>query len=507
MANASPHARPWQRSLGDQRLLVSGFGSRGGGLYDLTSAAPVTLDDIPTSGIGLGDNRLWRTLRAPGEQTAACELLSYDDRGVCSYRRIDAVRDPHDVCWHDGAAHISSSWDGTIWRVDDDGSVGVAWSGGPVPDSWHINSLIVVEGRLHVCAFGRFDRHKAWRSGHGMASGFVLDTTSGRDVLAGLAHPHTPRWVHGHWYVCESTKGTLTECDSDGRVLRRARIGRFTRGLAVVDGWGFVGGNAHRRERDDRAEVAVVDLATFEVAERIRLPCSEIYDIMAAPAELARGVAVGFGVNSARAVAQHRNAGRRGAGRHSGWQFGRERLLPTRSAARVQLVSQRVATHLATAGRRLDRDAAAVCAVSGTLPTEMLAGDVLTLDLTVENHSAIPLSTVPPHPIRIGARWFPADGPSDGPLARNPLAALPQLVHPGLCAPAEAILEAPDVPGRYDVWVTLHQAGRGWFGRRIEAPVIVMAPHPTSQQDNEAERPPALRRAADRDPATAPAAT
>jgi hypothetical protein len=507
MANASPHARPWQRSLGDQRLLVSGFGNRGGGLYDLTSAVAVTLDDIPTSGIGLGDGRLWRTLRAPGEQTAACELLSYDDRGLRSYRRIDGVRDPHDVCWHDGAAHISSSWDGTIWRVDDDGSVGVAWSGGPVPDSWHINSLVVVDGRMHVCAFGRFDRHKAWRSGDGSASGFVLDTTSGRDVLAGLAHPHSPRWVNTRWYVCESTKGTLTECDSGGRILRRARIGRFTRGLAVVDRWAFVGGNAHRRAPDDRAEVAVVDLATFEVTERIGLPCSELYDIIAAPADLARGVAVGFGVNTARAVAQHRNADRRGAGRHFGWQFGRHRLVPPRSAARVQLVGQRVATQLAAAGRRLDHGAAAACAVSGTPPTEMRAGDVLTLDLTVENRSAIPLSTVPPHPIRIGARWFPADGHSDGPVARNPLVALPQLVHPGLCAPAEAILEAPDVPGRYELWVTLHQAGRGWFGRRIEAPVTVRAARSTDQHHDGTERSPAPRWTADRDPATAPAAT
>jgi hypothetical protein len=506
MANASPRARSWQRSLGDQRLLVSGFGSRGGGLYDLTSGTPVMLDDIPTSGIGLGDNRLWRSFRAPGEQTAACELLSYDDRGVRSYQRIDAVRDPHDVCWHDRGPHISSSWDSTIWRVSDDGAVEVAWSGGTVPDSWHINSLVVVDGRLHVCAFGRFDRHKAWRSGDGMASGFVLDTTTGREVLRGLAHPHTPRWMGDRWYVCESTKGTLTECGPDGTILRRARIGRFTRGLAVVDRWAFIGGNAHRREPDDRAEVAVVDLATFEVAERIRLPCSEVYDIMAAPPELARGVTVGFGVNSARAVAQHRNAGRRGAGgRHSRWQFGRDRLLPARGVARVQLVSHRIATHLAAAGRRLDHSVAGACEVSGPLPTEMRAGDVLTLGVTVQNRSGVPLLTVPPHPIRIGARWFPDAGPSEGPLARNPLVALPHVVHPGLSAPAEVILEVPDVPGRYELRVTLHQAGRGWFGRRLQGPVTVVGARDTGEPH--AAEAPAFPRDVDSDPATAPAAT
>jgi hypothetical protein len=154
----------WRRALGGQRLLVSGFGKWGGGVYDLTDGRPVALDDLPTSGLAIGGDRLWRALRAPGEQTASCELLAYDVRGVRSYQRLDVVRDPHDLCWHEGALHVASSWDGIVWRVDEGGAPEPVWRGGTVPDSWHVNSLVVVDGRLHVCALGRFDRHKAWKA-------------------------------------------------------------------------------------------------------------------------------------------------------------------------------------------------------------------------------------------------------------------------------------------------------------------------------------------------------
>ena len=116
-ASMAARTATWRDALGDDRLLVSGFGKWGGGIYDLTGATPEAFDDLATAGITVGGGRLWRVLRAPGEQTSSCELLSYDAGGVRSYRRLDAIRDPHDVCWHEGAVHVSSSWDDTVWRV------------------------------------------------------------------------------------------------------------------------------------------------------------------------------------------------------------------------------------------------------------------------------------------------------------------------------------------------------------------------------------------------------
>ncbi|MGH9112205.1 MAG: DUF4915 domain-containing protein [Acidimicrobiales bacterium] len=482
-------ATTWRDALArDARLLVSGFGKWGGGLYDLTSGTPRALDDLATSGIALGGGRLWRVLRAPGEQTSTCEILCYDARGARSYQRIDAIHDPHDVRWHDGALHISSSWDDAVWRLSGD-TPELVWARGTTiepgpdggrradrggalgatPDLWHVNSLTTVDGALHVCAFGRSERHKGWKSDDEKCTGFVHDLSTGRDVLTGLAHPHSPRRKGDRWYVCESAKGTLTELDAAGRVLRRAAVRRFTRGLALVGDWALVGGNAHRESDLDRAEVVVVDLRSFEVADRIPMPCLEVYDILAVPPLLAGGAALGFGANPARAVEQHRNQ-QRPADRR-----------PTPDDVAVCLVTPRTADELASMGRRLDADdadGAARCGVRGELPAEIVAGTASSVRLDVVNRTSRPLGTVLPRPVKIGARWFPLD-PAGGDrqvvTLTNPLLPLPRVVPPGYRTPVDVVVEAPPGPGRYLLRVALHQPKLGWFGVRAQAEVTVVA--------------------------------
>jgi hypothetical protein len=232
--------------------------------------------------------------------------------------------------------------------------------------------------------------------------------------------------------------------------------------------------------------MAVVDLRSFEVVDQVALPCLEIYDILATPFGLARGLALGFGANPARAVEQHR---------------GSERDAPRSSApdeARLQLVTPRTATTLAAAGQPLDRRAGRRCEVRavGDLPpaTTMAAGELRRLPVTVENRSAVALATVPPHPVRVGIRWLRLDEPAaDNPSAegaasgdaspsptprrapRSPMAALPRLLHPGDQVELEVLMEAPDQPGRYEARVALHQKGSGWFGRRLRFAVSVLA--------------------------------
>ena len=458
----------WRAHLRGARVLISGFGKWGGGLYDLTGDTPEALDDLPTSGLCVGGGRLWRVLRAPGEQTSTCELLSYDARGVRTYQRYDAIRDPHDVRWFDGAPHVSSSWDDAVWRIDPGADVPtLAWQGSTVPDAWHVNSLVVVDDALHVCAFGRFDRHKAWKADGEDGKGFVHDVTSGRDVLTGLSHPHTPRYRGGRWYVCESTKGSLTELDADGTVLRRAPVRRFTRGLAFVGPYALVGGNAHREQEEDRGEVAVVDLRSFAVVERITMPCLEVYEIVVAGPGVRRGVATGFGANAARAIEQHR-AGDRPADRQ-----------PAPAQAAVQLVTPRAAERLAAMGQAIEPDQARRCGLRGALPAAAVAGEVTTWPLELVNRTAAPLGTVPPRPVKVAARWFrlaeDADEPAadDSPVAVGPSTPLARVVPPGMRTDVDVMVEVPDEPGRYQVRVALRQPGIGWFGVRVQGEVTV----------------------------------
>ena len=459
-------ATTWRAALGRDRLLVSGFGKWGGGVYDLTTGAPEALDDLPTSGLAVGGGRLWRVLRSPGEQTGTCELLSYDARGVRSYQRLDVIRDPHDLCWHDGAVHVSSSWDDAVWRVAG-GKAEPVWRArgdGAVPDCWHVNALLVVDGALHVCAFGRFDRHKAWKTARRKNVGFIRDLGTGDDVLGGLTHPHSPQRRDDRWYVCESSTGTLTELDTEGRVWRRSHIRRFTRGLALVGDWALVGGNAHRGRDDDRAEVAVVDLESFEVVERLAMPCLEVYDILPVPATLAQGVAVGFGASASRAVEQHRSP-RRPPER---W--------PAPAEVSVRLAPPRSAAALADMGHALHPGDARRCEVRGDLPTEVPAGAVTSAPVEVVNGSAAPIASVLPRPVKVAARWFPiTEGRRGEPIA-NPLVPLPRVVPPGGHTRVDVPLEAPERPGLYEVWVALRQPRSGWFGARVQAEVTVTPP-------------------------------
>jgi hypothetical protein len=451
-------------------VVVSGFGKWGGGLYDLTSGVPEALDDLPTSGLALGGRRLWRVLRAPGEQTSTCELLSYDARGVRSYQRYDAIRDPHDIVWFDGAAHVSSSWDDAVWRIDPGrDEPQLLWQGSTVSDGWHVNSLVVHGGALHVCAFGRFDRHKAWKQHGRDGAGFVHDLRTGRDVLTGLAHPHTPRRRGDRWYVCESTTGMLTELADDGTVRRRARVGRFTRGLAFVGPFALVGGNAHRDHDDDRGEIAVVDLRSFAVVERIPMPCLEVYDILRVGPGVVRAIATGFGANAARAVEQHRTA-TRATGRH-----------PTPASAQVRLVTPHTAARLAAMGELLDADQARRCGVRGTLPAAAVAGEVTAWRVDVVNHTDGPLGSVSPRPVKVGARWVrlgDADdlGDDGEPLAEpvvNPLVPIPRILPAGMRTGVDLPIEVPAEPGRYEVRIALRQPGRGWFGSRLRTEIVV----------------------------------
>jgi hypothetical protein len=457
----------WRAALGDARVLVSGFGKWGGGLYDVTGAAPVALDDLPSSGLALGGGRLWRLLRGPGEQTSSCELLAYDARGVRSYQRFDDIRDPHDVVWFDGAPHVSASWDDAVWRVDPGADEPRrVWQGSQVPDSWHVNSLVVVDGALHVCAFGRGDRHKGWKADESEPTGFVHDLRAGRDVLTGLAHPHTPRRRGDRWFVCESTTGSLTELDPHGEVVRRAAIRRFTRGLTFVDRWALVGGNAHREHDEDRAEVVVVDVAAFDVVERIPMPCLEVYDILLVPPAVVRGAAAGFGANASRAVEQHRSAERPTDRR------------PTPAEAGVRLVPERTAATLAAAGQPLDTARTRAYAVRGALPALAVAGEVTHVTVEVVNRSDAPLASVLPRPVKLGARWRLTTGDpaaTTDETTSNPLVPLPRVLPPGMRMPVDVPLEVPPEPGTYEVRVALRQPGLGWLGVRLQGEVVVVA--------------------------------
>ena len=162
------------------------------------------------------------------------------------------------------------------------------------------------------------------------------------------------------------------------------------------------------------------------------------------------GLALGFGANPARAVEQHRAAERP------------EDARPTPPPARVLLAPPRVAAGLAGLGRALPPESVVGCALRGRLPSMVEAGSSGLATVTVVNRSGRPLASVPPRVVKVAARWAPVAEPEPGPTPGdepvedaepvvNPPVALPRLLLPGERAELDVPLEAPDVPGRYEL--------------------------------------------------------
>jgi hypothetical protein len=474
---------PWWSDLGDRRLVVSGLGMWGGGLYELVDGDVVAIDDLSSVGICLGGGAAWRALRSPGEFTGSCELLRYDEHGVDRYWRLDAVRDPHDLCWHDGALHVVSSWDSVVWRFDGD-RLDALWRGGAVADSWHANCLVSAGGRLYLSAFGRGDGHKAFGGDDAPATGFVTEitdvsgSTAGRaDVASGLAQPHHPRPHGDGWLVCESTRGALTHVDVHGRT-RRLDLGRYTRGLAVEGRWAYVGGNARRGEEvgdaADRGEVVVVDLDRWCVVDRVRLPCLEVYDILPVPPHLLAGLRRGFATNAFRAAEQLAGAARSDAER------------PAPEAARLRLATDAQANELAASSRALPLDCL-LGSVTAAVPAVLEAGSWVTIAASVTNGSTVTWVTAPPHPLGVAPRWYRLDAAADdadAPTPEEPIVgpttALPSPLAPAATADVEVLVGVPAVPGRYRLSLTLRQKGVSWFGERVDAEILVVRRDGTS---------------------------
>ena len=391
-----------------ETVLVTGFGDDGrGGTFALGADAATLLDPVPCTGVATRGDRLARLVRAPGELTSTCELLISDARGIVEYRRLDAIRDPHDVRAAPDGWIIVSTGTNEILALDGAGRSHALWSGNTVPDSCHVNCITEAEGDLWATAFGWFDSFKGWRGTRAVGAGVLWNLRTGEEIT-GFSHPHTPRRVGDEWFVCESLNESFVRRDRAGVELQRVEIGGYTRGVAFVDDRVFVGVSARREHPGSDAHVAMLDCNSFKVLGRIPLPCSEIYEVIAVPADLAAGVGRGY--------------------------LDRDQ-----------------------AGAVLDRQRCG-CRVRAELPDRMQSNEPRALDVEIENTGTADLVSRPPHPVFVATRWIDAHGDAiDG--DRVPL---PVALAPGERTRATVPIQAP-AGGRHQLVLSLVHEGHFWF--------------------------------------------
>jgi hypothetical protein len=418
-------------------LLVSGFGyDTGGGLFAVREGGVEQLDGLSTTGMTLAGDRLVRLLRAPEEPGYGSEMLVYDDRGVVLYLRLEDVEDPHDVHWDgDNFVVVSTTQNAIAW-VAPSGEVVRRWTAPGHGDAWHVNSLTTVNGQLLAAAFGDFARHREWVDVDPAGRGFVFEVESGERVVRGLTCPHHPRLLDGKWVVCNSRDHELVELEREGHVSQRLGLRGWTRGIAATDRFLFVGESAARdgTATGERAAVSVIPRRRWRVADRIDLPCREVYDLVFVPEALAEGVRNGFATNPLRLAEQAQRDLFASAG-----------VQPAR---------------LWASGEPLPPDACRV-EVAAKLPAELPAGTIQRAVCTVTNKGSAILVSAPPNPVNVSYRWL--DGPRGAPLAEGLRSPLPRPLPPDDVVECRLALETPAVPGEYTLRITLVQEQVRWF--------------------------------------------
>jgi len=264
--------------------------ARSGGLFAWDGARLEQLDDVPTTGLTIHDGALVRVLRAPESDSFGLVVQGPDGRFELT---VEGQNDPHDVVWTGERYAIACAGSNSIVHVSRAGEQTGIWRAPGEGDAWHLNSLLLVDGQLHVSAFGSFERHREWNEPDAdPATGFVLNLATGVKVLTGLYSPHHPRRLERDWLVCNSGRRSLTRFDAvTGTITGDALLEGWTRGLAPWDGTFLVGESPGRTEPPDvSATMAIVSADSFEVLDRVAIPAREVYDIVRAPAELVRSL-------------------------------------------------------------------------------------------------------------------------------------------------------------------------------------------------------------------------
>jgi len=421
-------------------LVVSGFGDDvGGGLFAYDGGDVERIDRLSSTGLAVAGGRVARFLRSPVDVDSGSELLVYDEQGVERYLRLDGVTDPHDVAW-DGADLIAvATFANAIVWVTAAGEVTRRWSAPGDGDAWHLNSLWREDGRLYVCAFGRFDGHRDWSKHSRERRGVVFDLETGEDVLVGLDQPHTPRRIEDTWLVCNSAAGELLVLESQSsEPVARVELEGFTRGIAIGDGAVFVGESTRRESSSpgDGASIAVVSTDEWSVTNRVRVPADEIYDLVWAPTSLVEGLRRGFRQNPARVSEMNQLQ-----------LFDEVGVRPTR---------------LWATGDRLPDEALRV-RIEAEVPRTMRPAILVTVRCTIENVGTAILTTAPPYPVHLSYRWFApgSAAPLDG--AESLRAPLPRSLPPRARDAASITIKAPHAPGRYELRLTAVQELVAWF--------------------------------------------
>ena len=161
-------------------------------------------------------------------------------------------------------------------------------------DRCHLNGLAMVNGMpKYVTALGQVDCPGGWRENKA-TGGCILEVPSSKVITEGLSMPHSPRFYRNLLWVLNSGHGEiLTLNPVSGKREIIASLPGYTRGLALVDKYAFIGLSKIRetaifgdlpiceRFNNLKCGIAVVDIDTRQIVSFLEFQAGveEIFDV------------------------------------------------------------------------------------------------------------------------------------------------------------------------------------------------------------------------------------
>ncbi len=262
-------------------------------------------------GLAYDDNHM-----ALGVQNAIWIFRSQPDLGAALQPNCDAVYVPfkqhmtgdiriHELGWSDNELWLVNTRFSCLATLDEDHSFKPRWHPKFIKDlsaedACHLNGMAMRDGKpAWVTALGISDQPGGWRA-HKLQGGVVIDVASGEVATDGLCMPHSPRWHGNNLWVLDSGRGELCQVNpQNGQRETVAKFPGFTRGLAMIDRYAFVGCSRVRekawfgglpildQDKPPECGVWVVDLVTGQIIGWIVFAngLDEIFDLQWLPGQ------------------------------------------------------------------------------------------------------------------------------------------------------------------------------------------------------------------------------
>jgi hypothetical protein len=153
-------------------------------------------------------------------------------------------------------------------------------------DSTHLNSIALYRGRLIASIFGRFTKHREYKSGTSRL-GEIIDVHTGETLISGLSQPHSLTVKDDLLYFCSSEEKELHLYNGE-QIINTIALPGYARGIAVGENYIYAGISLSRnvdavKHKLEGGAVAIIDRSSFQCMGLKFIPFEEIYDVRIIP--------------------------------------------------------------------------------------------------------------------------------------------------------------------------------------------------------------------------------